>query len=92
MPEFTSRGNTKEYDNHNWINWTYIKSTDNIFSYTTYMVYFIIERILKFIQLADLSKNPFVVKHYYPKYTKNKFVKPLGFFYQSSIPFYLQWI
>lgn len=54
------------------------------------MVYFIIERILKFIQLADLSKNPFVVKHYYPKYTKNKFVKPLGFFYQSSIPFYLQ--
>ena len=45
------------------------------------MVYFIIERISKFIQLADLNKNRFVVKHYYAKYTKNKFVKHLGFFF-----------
>jgi len=36
------------------------------------MVYFIIERILKFIQLADLNKNRFVVKHYYPKYAKKQ--------------------
>lgn len=50
------------------------------------MVYFIIERISKFIQLADLSKKRFVVKHYYAKYTKNKFAKHLGFF----SPFYLQ--